>query len=90
MSAPVEPLREKAREAIRGGAMPTITPDRRFGATGIGELCAVCGERIGRNQMEMEIEFNRHGATPGIDRYHLHPRCYAAWESERIDGAGPA
>jgi hypothetical protein len=38
----------------------------------------------------MEIEFNRHGATPGIDRYHLHPRCYAAWESERIDGAGPA
>lgn len=38
--------------------------------------------------MQTEIEFNRHGIPPGIDRYHLHPRCYAAWEAERIDGAG--
>jgi len=36
-----------------------------------------------RNQKELEIEFNRHGAAPGLDRYHLHTKCYAAWALER-------
>jgi hypothetical protein len=36
-----------------------------------------------REDLELEIEFNRHGVTPGLDRYHLHVRCYAAWEFER-------
>ena len=84
MTAPDGFLREKAREAIRRRTIPAEAPDRRFGATGVGEKCAVCGERIGREQMELELEFNRHGATPGIDHYHLHPRCYAAWETERV------
>src|SRR5215475_12197940 len=78
------PRRRRAKP-FAAAALPTVGPDRRSGETGIGELCAVCGERIGRNQMEMELEFNRHGATPGIDRYHLHPRGYAAWESQRIE-----
>jgi hypothetical protein len=39
--------------------------------------------------MMVELEFHRHGVTPGLDRYHLHHRCFAAWEFERtkIDGA---
>jgi hypothetical protein len=45
-----------------------------------------------REQAELEIEFNRHGITPGIDRHHLHPRCFAAWEFERtkIEPPGPS
>ncbi len=75
-------LREKAQEAIRSGKLPTGRPDRTFGGPGSGIACAVCGERVMREQVELEIEFNRHGTTPGLDTYHLHPLCFAAWEFE--------
>jgi hypothetical protein len=81
-------LREKAREAIRTGRLPTKKPDRTFGGPGVGATCALCGENIPRGESEFEIEFRRHGATPGLDRYYLHYRCFAAWEFERakLDG----
>jgi hypothetical protein len=34
-------------------------------------------------QAAIELEFNRHGPEPGLDRYHLHARCVTAGESER-------
>jgi hypothetical protein len=61
----------------------TTKPDRTLGGLGSGVACLVCGEQIKQNQMELEIEFNRDGVSPGLDRYHLHPRCFAAWELER-------
>jgi hypothetical protein len=30
--------------------------------------------------MEFEIQFVRDGDNPGLDKYHVHIRCYAAWE----------
>jgi hypothetical protein len=76
-------LREKAREAIRSGMLPVGKPDRTFGGQGSGVTCAICGDQVKRDQLELEIEFNRHGVMPGLDRYHLHVRCFAAWELER-------
>jgi hypothetical protein len=32
--------------------------------------------------MELEIEYRRNGATPGLDKYYLHIRCFAVWECE--------
>ena len=81
-------IREKAREAIRIGRLPSRRPDRTFGGPGNGASCSVCGEAITRDQMELEIEFNRHGSTPGLDRYHLHTRCFVAWGAARDDNAG--
>ena len=49
------------------------------------EACPVCGETVKRDQMELEIELRHDGATPGLDRYRLHPRCFAAWEFERTN-----
>ena len=81
---PDEPLlRDKAREAIRSGKLPRRPPDRTFGAPGSGESCAVCGEPVAQDQMLLEIEYWRHGARPGLESYHLHLRCHAAWEFER-------
>jgi hypothetical protein len=76
-------LREKAREAIRSGKLPIAKPDRTYGGPGSNEACPVCGKTVRRDQMELEIEFSHDSATPGLDRYRLHPRCFAAWEFER-------
>jgi hypothetical protein len=76
-------LRERAREVIRSGKLPANQPDRTFGGTSSGAVCAVCGDAIPRQQMEFEIEFNSYGVMPGSAHYHLHPRCFAAWEFER-------
>jgi len=81
-------LRDRAREAIRSGKLPTRKPDRLFGGAGSGDACVVCGELIERDQMQLEIEFNRHGATPGLDRFQVHPRCFGAWEFERTEIEG--
>jgi hypothetical protein len=81
-----ESLVEKARAAIQAGKLPARRPDRTFAGPGSGTLCAVCGERTSRDQTEFEIEFNRHGVLPGLDRYHLHQPCFAAWEFERNKG----
>ena len=48
-------------------------------------VCAVCGELVKADQMEFEIEFNRQGVGPDLDKYHLHVPCFAAWEFERAN-----
>lgn len=34
-------------------------------------------------EMEFEIEFARDGSNPGLDKFHVHLQCFAAWEFER-------
>jgi len=33
--------------------------------------------------MEYELQFAYDGATPGLDKFHLHVQCFAAWQFER-------
>jgi hypothetical protein len=75
-------LRQKAREAIRGGRLPMRLPDRIYGGPGCGTACAICSVIITREDMGLEIEFDRHEIPPGVDCYHIHPRCMSAWEIE--------
>jgi hypothetical protein len=90
-------LREKAREAIQNGKLPARRPDHVIGGPGCGEACALCGKTVQRSQMELEPEFRRDGeiaaASRGLEaelhKYHLHPRCFAAWEGER-EASSPA
>jgi hypothetical protein len=37
-------------------------------------------------EMEFEIQFARDGSNPGLDKFHIHIRCFAAWEFERHNG----
>jgi hypothetical protein len=76
-------LREKARAAIRDGKLPQQAPDRSWGGHGVGATCAVCGLPVTNDEKEFEIEFAHNGANPGLDKFHLHIRCFAAWEFER-------
>lgn len=76
-------LREKARAAILNAALPRRLPDRTWGGPVVGAPCSVCGEPVRRDQMEFEVQFEHDGATPGLDKFHIHVRCFAAWEFER-------
>jgi len=75
-------LREQARAIIHDGKLPDRRPDRTWGGPGVGAPCAICEIPVTRQQMELEIQFARTD-PPGLDKYHVHPRCFAAWELER-------
>jgi hypothetical protein len=74
---------EQAREAVRRGTLPSRDPDRTWGGPGVGALCAVCELPVTKDQLEIEIEFARDGSQADQDKYHVHARCFAAWEFER-------
>lgn len=80
-------LRRKARAAVQNGKLPAREPGRTWGGPGVGAPCAVCELPIGRDEMEFEIQFARNGDNPGVDKYHVHARCFAAWEFERTEAA---
>jgi hypothetical protein len=81
---PDEPrLREQAREVIKNGKLPSRAPDRTWGGPGVGAPCSVCEKHITKDQLEFEIQFAYDGGSPGLDKYHVHIRCFAAWEFER-------
>ena len=76
-------LREQAREAIEKTRIPQHLPDRTWGGPGVGVACAVCELPVTKDQLEFEIQFAHDGEDPGLDKYHVHIRCFAAWEFER-------
>jgi hypothetical protein len=76
-------LRAKARAAVEQGKLPARRPDRTWGGPGVGAPCAVCDEPATTYQLEFEIQFRRDGANPGLDKFHVHIRRFAAWEFER-------
>ena len=76
-------IRELARKVLQAGTIPRRDPDRTWGGIGVDMTCTICGHRIPRDQMEYELQFSHDGANPGLDRFHLHLRCFSAWEMER-------
>jgi len=43
----------------------------------------VCGVPVTKDEMQFEIQFARDGDRPGLDKFHVQIRCFAAWEFER-------
>ena len=76
-------LRAKARAMIQSGKLPARRPDRTWGGPGVAASCAVCELPIRKDEMEFEFQFARAGDNPRLDTYHVHIRCFAAWELER-------
>ena len=78
-------LRQQARAAIQSGKVPSQRPDRTWGGPGVGARCAICERPVGRDELEFEVQFAHDGDSPGLDKFHLHLRCFAAWEFERTN-----
>jgi hypothetical protein len=80
---PDEPrLREQARDVIKNGKLPARAPDRAWGGPGVGAECRVCEKPVTKSELEFEIQFEQEGGG-GLDKFHVHIRCFAAWEFER-------
>ena len=75
-------LRQAVRQHVQSGRLPATASARTFAGAGNGAPCALCAQAITRDETEFELEFRRPRA-PFVAFYHLHPRCYAAWELER-------
>jgi hypothetical protein len=80
-------LREKARQVVRAGTLPNRRPDQAWGGSGTGADCTICATPVKHDELEFEIEFVRSGDNRHSDTYHLHVRCFDAWQLER-DRAG--
>ena len=76
-------LRQQASDAIQTGKLPAHSPDWTWGGPGVGAACAVCSLPVTKEQLEFEIQCARDGDNPGLDKFHVHVRCFAAWEFER-------
>jgi len=78
--------RKPAREGAPGGPKrqaPAATARPYLGSPGVGAQCAICELPVQATEMEFEIEFARDGSNPGLDKFHVHLQCFAAWEFER-------
>jgi hypothetical protein len=75
-------LRQKVRELIQAGTLPDRPPDRMWGGPGGGGDCTICGAQVKRDEVEFEIEFARNGEGTDLSRYHVHLRCFTAWDAE--------
>ena len=82
-------LRDQARYAIRSGKLPSRQPDRTWGGPGVGVVCIICDQPVAQDQMEFAIGFAGDETMPGVDTYHVHLHCFAAWEFERHQDGGP-
>jgi hypothetical protein len=82
-------LREKARAAVQNGKLPARAPDRTWGGPGVGAACSVCELPVKEDELEFEIQFEHDGNNPGLDKFHVHIRCFAAWEFERKKAQSP-
>lgn len=76
-------LKEKAREAIRTEKLPNRAPSRIWGGNGFWMSCAICGNLVNADELGYELRFSdREGLTTDAE-YHVHIRCFAAWDAER-------
>jgi hypothetical protein len=97
-------LREKARDAIQSGRLPATIPTRTYGGFSTGTTCAVCGDTVPTGEVEYELEFpvapppddrslgemlERLHAQERVRHYHVHVRCFAAWQIECVRMGAP-
>jgi hypothetical protein len=78
MSTSEPELRRIARAQIDQGHLPCDTPAHTWGGQGEGKLCELCGQRIGPEEIEYEVQMM-------ADRdltCRFHWRCHAAWRAE--------
>jgi hypothetical protein len=47
----------------------------------VGVECSICALPVRKDELEFAIQYSYDGSW--LDKYHVHTRCFAAWELER-------
>jgi hypothetical protein len=68
-------IRARVRGLIESGTLPCDEPEKTWAGNGAGERCLACGDPIGRQEIEFEVEFA--GRT-----ILLHGPCHRIWLEE--------
>jgi hypothetical protein len=76
-------LREHVRQAIQAGKLPNRDPSRIWGGNGFWMPCAVCGNLVISDELGYELQFAEGEGIPAPVEYHVHVRCFTAWDQER-------
>lgn len=72
-----ELLRERVARLLGDGDLPRLVPPRVMAGHGDGSTCDICGDAIGLDDVEYDVECQaRHNK---ILRLHLH--CHDVWRS---------
>ena len=72
-------LKRLAQERIESGALPCDPGARMWGSRGSGASCALCGEPIGPDEIEYEVEMRVNGGTEPLQ---FHRVCHSVWHTE--------
>lgn len=67
-------LLERARHAIAAHELPPGVSSRVWGGRGSGQPCSLCGQPIGFN--DVEIELDGVAAATGV---RFHSKCHLLW-----------
>ena len=76
-------LKTKARQAVQTGKLPNRRPICMWGGNGFGACCPICDSAVKPDELEYEVQFDEIDGSAAPHGYHIHVRCYAAWELER-------
>ena len=68
-------LLDRARRAIAARELPTGVSSRVWGGRGSGQLCSLCGQAIGSNDVEIELDGIE--AAAGV---RFHSKCHHLWQ----------
>lgn len=83
-----EELYRTVRRLLGNGGLPSTPPDRVWGGAGSGAPCKVCGRTVGRDEVELEIEYGRRLHEHRV--FHVHVHCHHVWERELARGLPPS
>lgn len=69
--------RHRAREAMKTCKLPEGRPERIWGGPGSGAMCAVCGQIVGKEETEFELQFGSNGGSDTVT-YPVHAQMGAS------------
>jgi hypothetical protein len=73
-------LRRRIRQSIREGRLPARPAQQLWGGPGSGKECSACGQAVGPQELELELEIAEATAESVSTRVSVHPRCLHLWE----------
>jgi hypothetical protein len=73
-------LRERAKQLLVAGRLPSSDPAISWAGSGRGERCCVCHVLVRPDQIGFDLAFRMPQREVEL---HMHSRCRIAWEQAR-------